>query len=286
MHLIRSVSSLRSELDMPGISSRSSTSPLTVTDTVASVVLSFLAAAICLHRLAAQPLWNDEAFSYFVAWRGVLNTLDFVRLDTQPPGYYLALTGWLNLGHGPFALRSLSSLSIIAAVPLLYNSARRLFNTPTALLATLLFVVDPTCVFWGQKARPYALQAFCVAVSFWGFARIWVAPPRERRVGAWLAYAVGGGLAVLSQYPAGFFVLGCNVAIGFRILRRRRADYKLLAGWVIANLVTVAIFALWLPGFLDQAAAHLTPERISERHRIFLISGQDLVKTLLNLLSI
>jgi uncharacterized membrane protein len=196
------------------------------------------------------------------------------------------LTEWLRLGHGPFVLRSLSSLAVIGIVPLLYDAARRLIGAPAGCLAGLLFVLDPNCVFWAQKARPYALQGFFVAILFWGFVNIWLAPPRDRRTGAWFAYALGGALAVLTQYPAAFFVLGCDVAIAGRMLYSPEARRCLSGRWIVAHIIMMMIFLLWLPGFLDQAAAHLTPERIAQRHRGFLITGQGLERALVDLLSV
>jgi 4-amino-4-deoxy-L-arabinose transferase-like glycosyltransferase len=244
-------------------------------------------AALCLYHLDATPLWNDEAFSFFVANHDLPATLDFVRQDTQPPLYYLALSFWLRLGHDPWVLRSLSALAMVLCVPLLADAARRLLGWRVALLAALLFVVDVNCVDWAQKARPYALQTLFVALSFWGFARIWLG--QRGRVG-WLAYALGGGLAMLTQYPAGFFVLGCNIAMALRLLPSIRTGWGarrvLLGHWVLAQLLLIAVFATWLPGFLVQFSTHLLPEQIAARHPNFLIDGGTLFEMLRGLLSI
>jgi mannosyltransferase len=244
-------------------------------------LLTLLTAALCLYRLAGQPLWNDEAFSFFVAYRDLATTLDFVRQDTQPPLYYLLLSCWLKLGHDPFVLRGLSALALVACVPLLGDAARRLLGWPAALLAALLFALDANCVDWAQKARPYALQTAFVALAFWGFARIWVG--RAGRVG-WLAYAAGGAAAMLTQYPAGFFLLGCNVAMALRLLLR--ADRALLVGWVAAQLLLMALLLPWLPGFLAQFSAHLTPQQMALKHKNFLIDGRTLAGLLQGLLGV
>lgn len=245
-----------------------------------------LMAALCLYRLIVPPLWNDEAYSFFVARSDLAATLDFVRADTQPPLYYLLLSLWLRQGHDPFILRSLSALAMTAAVPLLGDAARRLLGWRVAVLAMLLFALDANCVDWAQKARPYALQTLLVALSFWGFVQIWLAGQGRLRPLPWLAYALGGALAMLTQYPAGFFLLGCNAAVGLRVMAAPRAHRVLLVRWVAAQLLLIAVLLPWLPGFLGQVAAHLTPEQIAARHRNFLIDTDALAGMLRGLLSV
>jgi len=265
--------------------------------------LAAIAAVLFFTDIGGKSLWNDEAFSFFVANGGPLATLHAISQDTQPPFYYLTLTFWLGLGHGVFALRSLSAIALILAVVPLYDAARRLVGARTALLAALLFVIDPNVVFWAQKARPYAFQTLFVAIAFWGFVHILLAPEarqvyfgvglsgrRGRKAAAvdlgWLAYAIGGALAMLTQQPAGFFVLGCNCAIAAVVLPRLRANRILLVNWVAAQLLLIAIWSLWLPTFLSQAAAHLTPDQISAKHAIFLIDGTTFAANMRALFSI
>jgi 4-amino-4-deoxy-L-arabinose transferase-like glycosyltransferase len=252
---------------------------------VAALALMLLAAAVGFHRLAAQPLWTDEAFSFFVAWRDLGHTLHFMRQDTQPPLYYLLLTFLLRLGHDPFVLRSLSALAFVLCVPLLLDAGTRLVGRQAALLGTLLFVLDPSVLIWAQRARPYALQTLFVALAFWGFARIW----REGAGAGWRAWAgwiAGGGLAMLTQYPAGFFLLGAHVAVAVRWLRAPAAERGLLWRWIVAQVAMALPWLPWLPAFLGQAAHHLTAAGIEARHPVFLISGSRLWTELRGLLSV
>jgi uncharacterized membrane protein len=258
-------------------------SRLTARPWLACAGLTLLFAALCLHRLAAQPLWNDEAFSFFVAWQDFAHTLRFMRQDTQPPGYYLALTAWLHLGHGVAVLRGLSVLAMVAAVPLLFDTARRLLGAPVALLAVVLFVLGPESVAWAQKARPYPVQALFVAVAFWGFVRLWVEP---RRWTGWVAYVLGGGLAVLTQYPAVFFLLACNVAMAVRVAGAWRSERHLAGAWVLAQLALLLVWLPWLPDAVPQVLGHLLPGQIAAKHPIFLIDRAGLASVLSGQLAI
>jgi hypothetical protein len=272
----------------------------------ALAVLLALSAFLWLHGLAGNSLWNDEAFSYFVAWRGPAAALRLIADDVQPPFYYLVLSLWLNLGHSVVVLRGLSALAMMLAVIPVYDGLRRLVGTRTALLTTLLFVTSPWVASWTHIARPYPLQVLLVAISFWGFARVWTAPEAEDkllgqgitglfasgRVGAasidlaWIAYTIGGALAVLTQYPAGFFVLGCNCAVALRVFPDLRRHRGLLLNWSLAQVLLIGVWMIWLPGMLTQFGAHLTPGQIEARHRNYLISADDLGMTLRGLLSV
>jgi mannosyltransferase len=247
--------------------------------------LTALFALLCAHGLGGRALWNDEAFSFFAAWRDAAHTLDFIRQDTQPPLYYLALTFWLRLGHDPATLRALS-VAAMAPVPLLlFDTARRLLGVRVALVAVLLFVLAPDSVGWAQKARPYAVQALLVAVVFWGFVRIWTAGPRPPPSG-WAAYVLGGGLALLAQYPAVFFLLGCNAAMAARIATGGWAARRLARHWVLAQMAMGLLWLPWLPQGARQVTGHLTPAAIVSRHASFLVDAAWMRGTLTGLLAV
>jgi 4-amino-4-deoxy-L-arabinose transferase-like glycosyltransferase len=260
-------------------------SRLTARPWLAALGLTVLFAGLCTQGLTRQPLWNDEAFSFFVAWQNVAHTLQMIRQDSQPPAYYLALTFWLQLGHGVAVLRGLSVLAMLCSVPLLFDAARRLLGAPTALLAVLLFVLGPESVFWAQKARPYPLQAFWVAVAFWGFVRVWLAATPRPWIG-WAAYVLGGALSVLTQYPAVFFLIACNVAMAVRLATSWPRERRLAGAWVLAQLALALLWLPWLADAVTQVLSHLTPAQIAAKHTLFLVDGPGLVNMLIGQLAI
>ena len=270
------------------------------------ILLVALAAGVMFFRLADKALWNDEAFSFFVAQHGIAATVRFIAQDTQPPVYYLVLSQWLRLGHGIFALRALSALAMALAVVPLYGAARRLLDARTATIAGILFALTPMVANWAQKARAYALQTFLLSIAFWGFAVIFTAPEARRDwIGqgllraartrdpraavtdlGWLAVGLGGGLAMLTQQPAGFFLLGLNVAAALAALPRPAGRWRWLANWTVSQLLVVAVWLTWLPWFLAQIRTNLTPAQIALRHTNFLTNWGGVIGSLQGLFGV
>jgi len=261
--------------------------------TLASLVVLVAFAGLLLHQLGSNPIWNDEGLSYFAAKDGIRQTLVRVASDTHAPFYYVLLSVWMNAGHDLFTLRIPSVMAGIVSVIFVYLSARALTDRGTAILAMALFAIAPANVDWAQHARPYSLQTMFVAISLWGFVRIvtselagthligtgLAAALRNGRASgpscdlAWFAYAVAGGLAMLTQHPAGFFVLGCNVVMAVRIFRDVRTNRLLLINWTIAQLVISVIWLSWLPAFLGQVSEHMTNTEMAVREPQFLVAS-------------
>jgi len=267
------------------------------------IAILLLAAAINLFHIDRPALWNDEGFSFFAAQSGLSHAISFIAEDTQPPLYYLTLSLWLGLGTSVFVIRALSAAAMTLAIVPVHAAARRLFGEKTALLASFLFAIAPLGLTWAQKARPYPLQLLLVACAFWGFVRVWHAGNqtigaglrqsfRQRRLSpassdlGWFAYAVGGAFAMLAQSPAGFFLLGCNIAMALRILPAIGRNRILLMNWIGAQIVLILIWMLWLPMFVHQVASHLTAAQIASRHPLFLVSFTQVLGTLQGLFGV
>src|SRR3954468_1194333 len=125
------------------------------------LLLFALAAVLRLMWLGRASLWIDELFS--VCW----SQLDIpfllglgARVETNPPGYYVLLHGWMTLfGTAEFTVRALSALISTTTVLIVYPIGRLTAGRPVALLAALLMAVNPVAVASAQEARAYALSA-------------------------------------------------------------------------------------------------------------------------------
>ena len=90
-----------------------------------------LASFLSLWRLSAADLWLDEAISYWIARKPLLEVLTYSlsRAWEHPPVYYTLLHLWMGLlGDSEFALRAFSWLGMMLAVTVIATLARRWFG--------------------------------------------------------------------------------------------------------------------------------------------------------------
>jgi mannosyltransferase len=130
-------------------------------------VITLLAATLDLFRISAQPVWLDEAVSI---WLARMNLPDFfsaiTKNDTAMFLYDFLLRIPLAFGQSEFAVRSLSTIFAVAAVPSSYLLGRRLFDNRTAALAAILLAVNSLFIEYAQEARSYTLTTL-IAIWSW-----------------------------------------------------------------------------------------------------------------------
>ena len=172
--------------------------------------------------IGARPLWVDEAYS---AWFSSLDWhrlwLETPRYEPHPPLYYSILKLWrLLAGDDAVALRGLSALAGVAAVPLLALAARELgrltaVRRPLLLIGTAaaLAALSPRLLLLGQDARPYALLVFSYALAILGWLRLTRAfrDKQAGGVGAWATLGTGTTL-VMWLHPLGVLYGGALLA--------------------------------------------------------------------------
>src|ERR1700733_12439554 len=110
------------------------------------------------------PLWLDETISLFLIKDGFSGVTRLVWPDSTAYSYLLLL--WTKvMGTSEIMLRISSIPPMLGAVLLLYCSARKLFEQDTALMAAIIFCLDPVIVFAAIDVRPYAFAALATSAS-------------------------------------------------------------------------------------------------------------------------
>ena len=124
-----------------------------------------IAAGTRLYRLDAQSLWNDEGNSLRLAERRVSGLLDAAARDIHPPGYTLALKGWIALaGTSELALRLPSAFAGLLTVAAAIALGRQLYGPGAGALAGLFVALSPLAVYYSQEARMYAQLGLLAAL--------------------------------------------------------------------------------------------------------------------------
>lgn len=244
----------------------------------AAVLVVLLALGLRLHQLGSQSLWYDEGTSAGLASRSVATIVRNASNDIHPPLYYLALAWWSKLaGHGEAGLRGLSVFAGVVLVALVLGLGRRLWGWGEGLAAGFLAAVSPFLVWYSQEARMYSLAAALGTALAWVAAELARGPhdirspdrsdmklrrapeaaafdgarsPR-RRVAMWAAYVALAVAALYTHYFVGASaVVAANLIAGAGVLRARRRDVKVPAGfvvrWIAAQLLALVLFAPWL----------------------------------------
>ncbi len=221
--------------------------------------------ALCLrwYRLDGQSLWADEGNSAALAMRNVTAiTCDAAR-DIHPPLYYYLLHFWVRVfGNGEIALRSLSALMGTALALMTYLLGRELFDRGVALIASFLAAISPFQIYYSQETRMYAPAALCAALAVYFFLR-WVrslekgdirsqTPAGRTGSGAsrilFVAlYVLFTTAALYTHYFSFTIPLFTNLAYGLgMIVHRPWRRLKVIAGWVVAQLIIIGLYYPWL----------------------------------------
>jgi mannosyltransferase len=199
--------------------------------------------------------WIDEGLSVGIADRPLADIFDALRLDGSPPLYYLLLHFWMEVaGTSEEAVRSLSLVCALLAVPVAWWAARGLFGERAAWMAAVLAATNPFLTLYAQEARMYALAALLALVACGAFGRAFVTGADPRR---WaIAYAVSLAALLYTHNWALFFGAACGIAWIALLLAtpagpRRR---ELLTTGLIAFGGALLLYLPWVPTTLYQAA--------------------------------
>src|SRR5690348_5695872 len=139
--------------------------------------ITALAAVLRLLYLGKKSLWLDEIVSVSIARLDPAGFRNVVLSWELNEGlYYTLLRAWMHLARGEFAVRLLSALPSIAAIPFVYLLGRRLFSQSVGMIAALLLAVNTFDVRYAQEARGYSLFAFLVVMACWFFISCLDAP--------------------------------------------------------------------------------------------------------------
>lgn len=223
-----------------------------------AVVALAVAAGVALRAWTASDLWLDEALSANIAALPVGDLLDALRRDGHPPLYYLLLHGWMAIvGEGDTAVRLLSGIFGLAALPLAWIAGRRYAGPWGGAAALVVLATSPFAIRYSTEARMYSLVMLLVLAG-------WLAVRQALRtptVGWLAAVAVCAGLLALTHYWS-FYLLAATALLLVVAWRRGRPQ----ALRVLVGLACGAVLFLpWLPAFLSQAGSTGTPWGRPER---------------------
>lgn len=209
-----------------------------------------------LRFVTTSPLWLDEALSANIAALPLGELPDALRQDGHPPLYYALLHVWMEVvGTGDTAVRSLSGVLGLAALPLAHVAGRRRAGRAGGLAVLALTAVTPWCVRYATEARMYAL-VFLLTLGGWLLAEDLLARPGRTR---WVGLAGVTAALVLSHYWALHLGAAAVLLLGWRWWRGGAPERPGVVRVSTALGVGALAFVPWSGVFLDQLAHTGTP---------------------------
>src|SRR4051794_1386141 len=196
--------------------------------------------------------WTDEGIAVGIASHPLGDIPRILGQDGNPPLYYVLLHVWmLGFGDGEAATRGLSLLFALLAIPASFWAGSRVFDRRAGFVAAAGAAGAPFLTYYAQETRMYSLVVLLSVLASAAFALAFVRG--ERRQVAWLGVWLG---LLLYTHTWGLF-LAAAMAVVWLLMWRRGA----VAGGDGARLAVVlaALYALWLPSVLSQAAHTAAP---------------------------
>jgi hypothetical protein len=207
-----------------------------------------VAAGLVLRFLTRSDLELDEALTTNIARLPVGDLLDATARAGSPPLHALLLHGWMQVfGHGDGAVRALSGVLAVAALPVAWVAGRRYGGRPCATAVLVVVATSPFAFRYATEAAAYSLVVLLVLLG-WLAVDAALGDPRPGRL---VAVAVVSGLLLLSHSWSLYLVASVALLLAVRAWWEagpaRRKAVRVLGAVLAGGL----LFLPWLPRFLD-----------------------------------
>ena len=230
---------------------------------VAAFLVVCVIAALAARFVISTPMWLDEALSVNISRLPIGQIVRHLRHDGHPPLYYLMLHEWMGVfGTSDRAVRALSGVLSLLALPLMWITARKVVGRSGAWAATLVFALSPFVLRYGSETRMYTLLMLEVLVGY-------LSVHESLRRPTWLSLSgvtISCGLVLWTHYWSFWLVSTTGMLLCVRYWQARRSGTEDGAAHARAALRTIAAlvvggvtFLPWLPTTLYQFQHTGTP---------------------------
>jgi uncharacterized membrane protein len=202
---------------------------------VALASLTVSAAVLRAYRLGAKSLWYDEAVLYWVARTPVPSLITAnAEGNSAPPLYPLLVHSVSETFTNEAALRSLSWLAGVLAIPVFFQLALAYVSKRAAFGSAVLIAIAPVLVEYSQQLREYSMAFLVSALMLLSFRRF-----TERNSLRDLAFVVASfSAAVFLQYGLALLIVSLNCAFIVEVLWLRRQKGQAVR-WVAGQAVVL-----------------------------------------------
>ena len=184
-----------------------------------------------------QSFWRDEAFSYFMAKKSIIEMVFLTAKDFSPPLYYFILHFWMKVfGSSEIALRSLSIIFFWATIYVAFLFLNNIFKMKEkkAFFYLFLFIINPLLLRYAFEARMYSMFAFFASLSYYAFYK------KDNRL--YLLSTIAG---LFTHY---FMLLVVFSQLFFLIINKKSVEY-IKKKFIYLSLIA---FSPWVVFFFNQ----------------------------------
>ena len=209
-----------------------------------------LLAAAGMYALLAMNhnIWADEAYTFAMLRHGFADICRITAVDSHPPLYYLAAKLFtMPFDYSEYAVRLFSSACSLLVVGIGGWQLTKLFNRKVGLLFMVLYALFPFILERSMETRMYPLAALGIFLCALFAYRAW----QDNKARHWVGFVCGGLCAAYSHY---FALAAAGILYGLLFLCILFKKRQLLKSWLIAALVTIALYAPWLGSLIGQLA--------------------------------
>ncbi len=194
--------------------------------------------------IGAEGLWLDEGQTFLRVTKSFSEMMQgVIEAGTNPPLHYILLHGWIRLfGDSLVSMRFMSLLFSAGCIPLIYILGKNLFDSRTALWATILTSLSAQQIYFAQEARPHALMALLVLASMTLLVKL----QQQFRMSVAVGYLLATVGMLYTQPYGPFFLLVQNVYVLLVLLGDRATISFTGRRWLLLQGIIVAAFTPWL----------------------------------------
>ncbi len=164
--------------------------------------------------IGSREIAYDDAFSYFLSKSSLSEIVIGTAADTMPPLYYFILHFWMKISTSLWFLRLFNVAINLMTALIVYLLTKELFNSKSAMVAILLFLISPYQIYHSQELRMYALLLLGQVGYYYAFLMIFRSS--GKRCYLWFIVAVLFGLIAMYSHNLGIIgLVSINVIILF-----------------------------------------------------------------------
>lgn len=138
-------------------------------------VLTFVALGLRLINISNAALWIDELYCYDIALKPTITEIlkTVFLTDLHAPLFFIILHFWIKLfGGSDTVLIMLPVIFSTLSVPVGYFICKKLFDTKTAVIFSLLNTFSALEIYYAQELKFYSLLPLLGLLSFYFFSKI------------------------------------------------------------------------------------------------------------------